>query len=285
MASQWYYQKDGQRNGPISSAQLKQLADSGTLHPADIVWKEGLQQWVKASKVSGLFVAGTAEERPPTVTAPVAQEPNAAPSAADPKPEKKGFFASVFGPKAAVGGSIESYSVVYLGGHPDYPKSKAGGIDMHVCGDRFEFAPTMGTKGWFKGLVIPYDQIVTLEIVQRQVGTVEGILGGLNTRQLNQPNNINITYGEGESQVLLRLEMLSGITVMGQAKKCQEFMDHLRVHHIQEKFRGKPQQSTGNASPTEDIPALIQKLAKMKEQGLITAEEFESKKKELLARL
>jgi hypothetical protein len=123
-----------------------------------------------------------------------------------------------------------------LGGHPEYPKAKHGKIAFKVFEDHFELIPTMGTKKWFRGLVIPYDRVLDLQIVQRQVGTVEGILGGLDSRQLNQANNIHISYeADSDEMVLLRLEMLSGITVMGQAKKCQEFEDRLRAHHIREK--------------------------------------------------
>ena len=54
--SQWYYAVDGNRQGPVSAEQLKRLAASGQLKPTDIVWKEGLTEWTKASSVKGLFV-------------------------------------------------------------------------------------------------------------------------------------------------------------------------------------------------------------------------------------
>jgi hypothetical protein len=57
MADQWYYTDQGQRLGPISSDQLKQLAASGRLQPSAFVWKEGMAQWAAASNVDGLFPA------------------------------------------------------------------------------------------------------------------------------------------------------------------------------------------------------------------------------------
>jgi GYF domain 2 len=55
MASEWYYARDGQPMGPVSSAQLTQLAADGVLQPTDLVWKEGLAQWFQASSIKGLF--------------------------------------------------------------------------------------------------------------------------------------------------------------------------------------------------------------------------------------
>ena len=60
MEAQWHYTDQGQRLGPVSSSQLKQLATSGRLQPSDLVWKEGMAQWVAASQVKGLFSAAQA---------------------------------------------------------------------------------------------------------------------------------------------------------------------------------------------------------------------------------
>ncbi len=55
MASNWFYGKNGQQVGPVSSGQLRQLAQAGQLLPDDLVWKEGMAAWVPASSVPGLF--------------------------------------------------------------------------------------------------------------------------------------------------------------------------------------------------------------------------------------
>ncbi|WDI43722.1 GYF domain-containing protein [Bremerella sp. P1] len=55
MADQWYYGRDGQHAGPVTSQQLKGLVDNGDLQPTDLVWKEGLSEWIPAKKVKGLF--------------------------------------------------------------------------------------------------------------------------------------------------------------------------------------------------------------------------------------
>jgi hypothetical protein len=55
MADIWFYAQNGQQTGPVSTEQLEQLAHSGRLRHTDLVWKEGLPQWVQAKSVTGLF--------------------------------------------------------------------------------------------------------------------------------------------------------------------------------------------------------------------------------------
>lgn len=177
--------------------------------------------------------------------------------------------------------ALEHYSVIYLGGLPAYPKAHHGNsIDFLVMPTEFQLVPT-NTSRWFSGLVIPYTKVLGFEIVERTVSSLEGILGGINSRQLNQANNIQIEFRLEGQELILRLEMLTGITVMGQAGKCRELMDKLRVHGVLGKFAGKRLPST----PTEDIPAQIAKLAGLRDQGILTGAEFDAKKTELLSRL
>ena len=54
MASQWYYTSGDSEHGPISSPELKKLADSGGLSPEDQVWREGMDDWVPAKTIPKL---------------------------------------------------------------------------------------------------------------------------------------------------------------------------------------------------------------------------------------
>jgi hypothetical protein len=45
---EWHYIQNGQQIGPVSIAQLRQLASSGQLQPTDQVWKAGMPAWVAA---------------------------------------------------------------------------------------------------------------------------------------------------------------------------------------------------------------------------------------------
>ena len=65
MSDQWYYSEHGQRRGPVSAGELKQLACTGKLKPTDLVWKQGLASWRAASEVAGLFPPSISDEPPP----------------------------------------------------------------------------------------------------------------------------------------------------------------------------------------------------------------------------
>jgi hypothetical protein len=73
--SQWYYSSGGTQNGPVDDAALKELAKNGGLTPTDMVWKEGMGEWLPASKLKGLFPAGTEAAPAPMPAAPMAAAP------------------------------------------------------------------------------------------------------------------------------------------------------------------------------------------------------------------
>ena len=52
---EWFYAKNDQPCGPVSPVELKQFAERGELHEHDLVWREGLGEWIPAGKVKGLF--------------------------------------------------------------------------------------------------------------------------------------------------------------------------------------------------------------------------------------
>jgi GYF domain 2 len=61
MATEWFYTTNKQQMGPISWKELLELAEVGILKPHDLVWTEGMDDWVKAINQKGLFADGGAE--------------------------------------------------------------------------------------------------------------------------------------------------------------------------------------------------------------------------------
>jgi hypothetical protein len=74
----WWYRKNGSEAGPVDQATLQQLLTSGNLNADDLVWMDGMAQWVPARQVPGLApvqnplqpaqagvgsIAGVAEEK------------------------------------------------------------------------------------------------------------------------------------------------------------------------------------------------------------------------------
>jgi hypothetical protein len=77
MGSNYYYTRNNQTLGPVSSKDLRQLASLGYLKPTDMVMKEGYK-WKPAGEIPGLF--GSAPPAPGAApAAPVAQLAPSAP--------------------------------------------------------------------------------------------------------------------------------------------------------------------------------------------------------------
>jgi len=60
MARQWFYTHDSEQQGPVSAAELKELAAAGKLSRQDLVWAEGMSEWKPAGRMKGLFAADDA---------------------------------------------------------------------------------------------------------------------------------------------------------------------------------------------------------------------------------
>ena len=73
MTADWYCEINGEQHGPVTSAQLRQLAVARKLQPSHPVWKEGMQKKVQARTVKGLFdlLSDLAGLKAPTIKLPV----------------------------------------------------------------------------------------------------------------------------------------------------------------------------------------------------------------------
>lgn len=185
--------------------------------------------------------------------------------------------------KKPLEGAIERYEFTYIGGLPDIPKAKSGAWGMNIMPDKFSFRVTRTTKDWLYDLDIPYSDISDIRIEKRTISNAEMFLGAGNDANQQQENVIVLEYTDKEGKkATLRVEMLTGVTIFNQAAKCKELMDLLRRNDILDKIK----KSEGGAQPVaDDIPAQLEKLAKLKEAGILTEDEFNAKKAELLAKM
>lgn len=187
--------------------------------------------------------------------------------------------------KKALDGAIARYEVTYVGGLPEIPKRKSGAIGLNIMPDKFSFRPTITTKEWFSDYDIPYNKISELRIEKRTISTTEVLLGGGYSANQEQENVICILYtSQYNKKLTLRVEMLTGTTIFNQAAKCREFMDLLRQYDIFDKFDSKDNK-TNTSSDGNDVFAQLEKLQKLKEAGILTDEEFNLKKQELLNKM
>src|SRR5438477_548960 len=85
MPSDYYCQINGQTLGPVSAKHLRYLALYGNLSPADLVRKDGSDQWVPAGSYADLFPeAGPAQSAPPPQSLQRAPAPRRPPQRAGP---------------------------------------------------------------------------------------------------------------------------------------------------------------------------------------------------------
>lgn len=79
--------------------------------------------------------------------------------------------------------------------------------------------------------------------------------------------------------------MLTGFTIFNQAKKCREFIDLLRQHGILQRIEQKRNVNNSQGNSGSDILTQIEKLASLKDAGILTEEEFQDKKTALLEKI
>ncbi|MGJ8696113.1 MAG: DUF4190 domain-containing protein [Verrucomicrobiaceae bacterium] len=48
--SEWFYGREGQQYGPIDEATFRARIATGEIAPSDLVWKEGMAQWIPLSQ-------------------------------------------------------------------------------------------------------------------------------------------------------------------------------------------------------------------------------------------
>lgn len=65
---QWYYSKNGSQLGPISEGELRNKISTGDIYQTDLVWREGMKDWLPVSKVAELAgpIAVSEPGGPPT---------------------------------------------------------------------------------------------------------------------------------------------------------------------------------------------------------------------------
>jgi hypothetical protein len=70
----WFWAEGDQRNGPVAPAAIARLVADGKLGPDDLIWKEGMPDWIPVRKVPALMKYAkvpTASAQTPAAVAPV----------------------------------------------------------------------------------------------------------------------------------------------------------------------------------------------------------------------
>ncbi len=121
MDEKWFYAQNKERKGPITALRLKQLAREGWLTPDDLVWKEGMPEWVPAGKVRGLFGSSLVQSLAGGIDGVLPQKPVNKPKEESPPEEPPAPAAAKpdsfdFSPRhviAGIGGFIAALGVAF----------------------------------------------------------------------------------------------------------------------------------------------------------------------------
>lgn len=184
-------------------------------------------------------------------------------------------------------GSIRRYEVIYKGGLQKYQdmKKTSGSFGLNIMEDGLFLKTGYGSKEWFEDMYIKYENIKKIDIIERTISNAEFLLSSSNSdmKAMEQKNNIEITYDSDNGvEVVLRLEMLTGVSIYAQAGKCREMMDVLRQNGLLKKIKGEEKKVE---SDNNDVLSQIEKLSELFKAGILSEEEFNKKKSELLSKL
>ena len=147
--SEWYYGQGGQQEGPLDDAVMRERIAAGQVSSTDLVWREGMAEWLPLSQVTELSTVAAATESPyaTPATHPVATG-TALPYVAAPPTSGLAIAALVCGILAILS------SCMYIGIIFGIPAVITG----HMAMKSFKMPqPTVGGKGMaLAGLICGY---------------------------------------------------------------------------------------------------------------------------------
>lgn len=179
------------------------------------------------------------------------------------------------------GEPIAKYSVQCIGGYPGIAKGTL--LTLEVWPDSFHLLEA-GNPAEAASAVIPYGSVRSVDVVRKELGFARSVLGGLNSRQLNQQTTLHIAFRSADLDLVLRVEM-QGVTLNGMANKAREFVDLLRTEGIVQQFN-----SAGERIPSKSederrdsgVAEEVERLAALHAQGALTDDEFEALKRRVI---
>jgi GYF domain 2 len=70
MADLWYYTHEGRPMQPVATAEIERLARAGLVKRTDMVWREGMPEWLPASEIPQIFAPSAVLEQAQTASGP-----------------------------------------------------------------------------------------------------------------------------------------------------------------------------------------------------------------------
>lgn len=120
----WFYTHEGERCGPVTSANLRSLAAAGKLAADDLIWKEDMADWAPATQLRGLFPTTTATEN----AIPDANDPFETDEGNSPVVDRPANVANLKEPPPMAAPPVQVTSVELSGFRQPWRNSLLGGL-------------------------------------------------------------------------------------------------------------------------------------------------------------
>ncbi|HHW00189.1 MAG TPA: SHOCT domain-containing protein [Clostridiaceae bacterium] len=170
----------------------------------------------------------------------------------------------------------------YLGGHPDIAQRTIGNIYVNKKGIFFDVPLSTGY------IHIPIQNIIKSEFKnEEQISkdvTLTRLLAfgifafGLKKKRKEVLTYLVVAYNEDGIENTIIFESKNASAVASAIIKARQL-------YAKENPQAQVSDSAADGSTAQVIPEQIKKLAELKEQGILTQEEFENKKADLLSRM
>ena len=156
------------------------------------------------------------------------------------------------------------------------PVKKKSRWTMCLTPEAFVFAGTDSTRAY-----IPYERMVNFEIKDR----IPPLTNSVMRAYMGTPYKTIIEFafiGNTEQLEVFRFETASSIVVSKNQQECERLLYTMKANGIFDKFQ---KSNSGTPSSENDILGQIEKLGELHKSGILTDEEFATKKAELLKKL
>ena len=172
---------------------------------------------------------------------------------------------------------IFQQTATYKGGIPRYPKASEDSGIAFILDNSFVF---YDQQIQFK---LSFKQILDAKLDFFQMSGVRGFLAfGDGGRQLQQTKNtIELNFiDDNKIERSAKFQIHGAFTISGEEVKAREFLNHLL--EFKAHFMKSNNQSLSQNKPQLDNFSKLEKLKQLKDKGIISDTEFETKKKQLL---
>jgi len=129
---------------------------------------------------------------------------------------------------------------------------------------------------------VPYEKILRADLDFFQPSGLRAVLAGTSAIMMQRVrNNVAITYLADEgTEYTAKLQIHGALSIPGEEAKASELLNH--ILRFKSRFARAVHAPQGGG---DDVAARLEKLADLKNKGIITDAEYQAKRKDLLERL